>query len=448
MFGLAASGTNGGQTGVSPISVDAIESFQVNLAPFDVRQSGFAGGSINAITRSGSNNTEGSAYYYFRNQDLAGKTPTAINEDERTKLSDFTAKTFGARVGGAIVENKLFYFVNYERQENETPQPFSFDRYTGGSDRQDILDLRQNIINKFGYNPGAFEGAPLTLESDKFIARVDWNINERNSITVKNSYVEAVEDETRLSGDRGIEFVNGSERFPTRTNSTTLEWNSSNGSDMSNNLIVAYTDVLDDRGFSGDPFPEVTIQDNGTQANPANGRIRFGTEPFSTANLLEQKLLNITNNFELYRGRHKLTFGANFEYFDVKNVFFPQNFGDYTFESIADFNTYLDNDPNNDAPVDAFSRGYSLLGGVGDDSKGAAEFQYSQIGVYAQDDVKISDNFNLSVGLRFDVPMFSDGTVNQDFNSRSVALLEANGKDLQGARVGKSIDSQVISLHV
>lgn len=436
VFGLAASGTNGGQTGVSPISIDAIESFQVNLAPFDVRQSGFAGGSINAITRSGTNNTVGSAYYYFRNQDLAGKTPTAINEDDRTKLDDFTAKTFGARLGGALVENKLFYFINYERQDNETPQPFNFDRYIGDSNRQDILNLRENIINKFGYNPGAFEGAPLTLVSDKLIARLDWNIDAKNSITVKNSYVEAEENETRLSNVGNINFVGGSELFPTRTNSTTVEWNTTNGSNMSNNLLVAYTDVLDDRGFSGNPFPAVEIQDG-------EGDINFGTEPYSTANLLEQKLLNITNNFELYRGRHKMTFGANFEYFDVKNVFFPQNFGDYTFSSVADFNTYLDNDPNNDAPVDAFSRGYSLLGGVGDDSRGAAEFQYSQIGVYAQDDVKISDNFNLSVGLRFDVPVFSDGTSNEDFNTRTVQLLEAYGKDLQEARVGKKIESQV-----
>ena len=273
VFGLAASGTNGGQTGVSPISIDAIESFQVNLSPFDVKQSGFAGGSINAITRSGSNNTEGSTYYYLRNEDLAGKTPTAINEDDRERLDDFTAETYGARIGGALVENELFYFVNYERQENETPQPFNFDTYIGESNRQDIVNLRQNITDQFGYNPGAFEGAPLTLESDKLIARIDWNINDKNSITVKNSYVEAEEAETRLSDNNDVNFVNGSELFPTRTNSTTLEWNTSNGSNMSNNLIVAYTDVLDDRGFSGDAFPFVEIQDG-------EGEINFGQNNF------------------------------------------------------------------------------------------------------------------------------------------------------------------------
>ena len=444
-FGLAGSGTNGGQTGVSPISIDAIESFQVNLSPFDVRQSGFAGGSINAITRSGSNNTEGSAYYYLRNQDLAGKTPTAINEDDREKLDDFTAKLFGARVGGAIKENKLFYFINYERQENETPQPFNFDRYLGAQDEAGVQQLRQNLINSFGYDPGAFRGAPLTLQSDKFIARVDWNINQNNSITIRNSYVEATETETRLSNTNNINFVNGSEVFPSRTNSTTLEWNTTNGSDMSNNLIIGYTDVLDDRGFLGDPFPDVTIRDNGLDENnePTSGSINFGSEPFSTANLLEQKVLNITNNFELYRGRHKLTFGANFEYIDIRNVFFGRNFGSYTFLTVDDFNSYFDNDPNNDVSVEDYQRNYSLIGGSGDSSLGAAEFDYSQFGVYVQDDVDFSDDFKVSLGLRIDIPYFSQGLINEDFNTRSVALLEANGKDLQGARVGKGIKSQI-----
>ena len=159
--------------------------------------------------------------------------------------------------------------------------------------------------------------------------------------------------------------------------------------------------------------------------------------------MLEQKVLNITNNFELYTGRQKFTFGANFELYDIKNVFFAQNFGSYEFSSLEDFNTYLDNDPSNDAPVADFSRSYSLIGGVGDNSQGAAEFDYSQIGLYVQDDIKLTDNFDLSLGLRFDVPSFSDGTVNEDFNNRTVPILEANGKDLQGARVGKAIESEV-----
>jgi outer membrane receptor protein involved in Fe transport len=436
-FGLAGSGTNGGQTGVNPISIDAIESFQVNLAPFDVRQSGFAGGSINAITRSGTNNLEASAYYYLRNQDLAGKTPTAIqdDEDERERLADFTAKLIGARVGGALVKDKLFFFVNYERQDEETPQPFNFDQYQGDASLADIQDLRQNLINNFGYDPGTFLDNPSSLVSDKLITRLDWNINDKNTLTLRNSYVKAENTDPSASGDRTIEFGNAGVFFPSRTNSTTLEWSTTNGSNISNNLIVAYTDVLDDRGPIGSPFPSVRIQDG-------SGNIDFGSEPFSTANLLEQQIINITNNFEYYKGRHKITLGANFESFDAKNVFFRQNYGQYRFFSLDDFNSYFD-DNVPDAPVRFFDYGYSLLGGVGDDSLGAAEFNYSQVGFYLQDDVDVTDNFKLSVGLRFDLPFFDDGLVNDDFNTRTVALLEANGKDLQGARVGQGIDTQL-----
>ncbi|MGB3774466.1 MAG: carboxypeptidase-like regulatory domain-containing protein, partial [Leeuwenhoekiella sp.] len=140
VFGLAGNGTNGGQTGVSPIALDAIESFQINVAPFDVRQSGFAGGSINAITKSGTNTFEGSAYGYLRNEDFAGKTPGGLvgDDGEREKLADFSAKTYGVRIGGPIIEDKLFFFVNYERQENETPQPFNFDNYRGSVSTGDV----------------------------------------------------------------------------------------------------------------------------------------------------------------------------------------------------------------------------------------------------------------------------------------------------------------------
>ncbi|SDG79409.1 TonB-dependent receptor [Psychroflexus sediminis] len=437
VFGLAASGTNGGQTGVNPISVDAIESFQVNLSPFDVRQSGFAGGSINAITRSGTNNTEGSAYYYLRNEDLAGKTPTAISEDNREKLSEFTAEIYGARVGGALIKDKLFYFVNYEREEQLTPQPFIFDNYQGESSLQDLANLRQGLIDTYGYDPGIFDNNPEKLESHKLTTRLDWNINDQNTLTFRNSYVDAENTSPRQSNDRNINFINRGVFFPSRTNSSTLEWKTTNGSDMSNNLIIGYTDVLDDRDPLGEPFPSVRIFDG------RSGSIWFGSEPFSTANLLEQKLLNITNNFELYRGRHKLTFGVNFEHFDVKNVFFRQNFGDYTFSSLDDFNTYLDGTQGNEVPARFFSRGYSLLGGIGDNSEGAAEFTYSQIGFYAQDDVDISDDFKVSLGVRIDIPYFEDGLANEDFNTRTVQLLEAYGKDLQGARVGKPIESQI-----
>ena len=176
VFGLAGSGTNGGQTGVNPLSVDAIETFQINIAPFDVRQSGFSGGSINAISRSGSNNWEGSAYSFVRNESLAGKTPTALvdSDDEREKLADFSALTYGVRVGGPIVKDKLFFFVNYERQEDETPQPFIFSNYTGRSSLADLQGLSSFLVSNYGYDPGIFDNNTRTLESNRLTTKLDW----------------------------------------------------------------------------------------------------------------------------------------------------------------------------------------------------------------------------------------------------------------------------------
>uniref|UniRef100_UPI00356A2934 TonB-dependent receptor n=1 Tax=Muriicola sp. TaxID=2020856 RepID=UPI00356A2934 len=190
VFGLAGSGTNGGQTGVNPLSVDAIETFQINIAPFDVRQSGFSGGSINAISRSGSNNWEGSAYSFVRNESLAGKTPPSLVGDgeEREKLADFSALTYGARIGGPLVKDKVFFFLNYERQEDETPQPFNFSNYAGRSSLADLQGLSSFLQSNYGYNPGIFDNNTRTLESDRITAKVDWNINQDHKLSLRYGY--------------------------------------------------------------------------------------------------------------------------------------------------------------------------------------------------------------------------------------------------------------------
>lgn len=429
VFGLAGNGTNGGQTGVSPISLDAIETFQINVAPFDVKQSGFAGGSINAITKSGTNEWTGSAYSFLRNEDLAGKTPVDLaGSDGRQKLDEFSANIYGARVGGPIIKDKLFLFVNYEREERETPQPFDISTFRGSVTETDINDL-VNYLGTFGYDPGSFDSNTSSLDSDKLIARLDWNINENNNLTFKHSYVKAVNLDAPGSNQGSISFSNRAENFESITNSTTLELSSKFGNKFANNLVLGYTSVNDDRGIAGSPFPSVQIEGD------AGTNIFFGSEPFSTANLLEQRVFTLTNNFEIYSGRHTITIGTNNEFSSMKNVFFRQNFGDYRFDSLDDF-------LNNAAP-NRFRYGYSLQGGLGDNSLGAPEFDFFQTAFYVQDEVNFSDNFTLTAGLRFDIPFWQDGLENPDFNDNVIPLLEANGKDLQGARVGQGVDANV-----
>lgn len=429
VFGLAGSGTNGGQTGVSPISLDAIESFRINVAPFDVRQSGFAGGSINAITKSGTNTWEGSAYTFFRNQDFAGKTPVDLaGDDGRQKLDDFTTNIYGVRLGGPIIKDKLFFFVNYERQDEETPQPFDVSTYRGDSSPEQINQLSNFLSNSFGYNAGGFASNTSSLVSDKLIAKIDWNINANNVLSAKHSYVKAVQLNAPSSNTGNINFFNGGIDFTSTTNSSSIELNTKIGNKFSNNFVFGYTAVRDDRNPIGSAFPRVQIEDGA-------GNLNFGSEPFSTGNLLNQDILTLTDNFEIYSGRHTVTIGANAELSSSLNVFFRQNFGDYRFSSLTDF---LDgNRPNR------YRHGYSLIGGFGDDSEGAAEFDFLQVGFYIQDEVNVTDNFRLTAGLRFDIPYWDDSLVNDDFNNRTIPLLQAAGKDLQGAKVGQGIDANV-----
>ena len=440
VFGLAGSGTNGGQTGVNPFSVDAIESFQINLAPFDVRQSGFTGGSINAVTRSGSNIWEGSAYGFYRNESLAGKTPVdLVNEgDSREKLDEFTALTYGVRIGGPIIKDKLFFFANYERQEDETPQPFNFSNYTGDSSIQDINNLSSFLQSNYGYNPGIFDNNTRTLDSDKLNLRFDLNAGQNHKLYLRLGVVQAENLEARNSGNRNIGFINGSEYFETSTYSGAFEWSANLGPKYANNLKLGYTAVRDDRDPYGSPFPTVDIQDGA-------GTISFGAEPFSTANLLNQDVFTINNNFEIFSGRHAVTLGTNLEWASAKNLFFAFNFGDYTFEDQFDNNGNLTSSGLNQfltgQNADVYQHGYSLVGNgiVGDDSAGSADFKTFQAGFYVQDEVQVTDNFKVTGGIRVDLPYFEDGPSNQDFNTRTVPLLEAAGKDLQGARVGQGL---------
>lgn len=430
VFGLAANGTNGGQTGVSPISLDAIEQFQVSVSPYDVKLSGFAGGAISAITRSGTNNFDGSAYFLYRDQSLAGKTPTRSGSGvERKKLGDFTAQTYGVRAGGAILKDKLFYFINYERQENETPQPFDIANYTGTTKAAGLEALSNYLISTYNYNPGTYQNNKLSLTSDKLIAKVDWNINDNNKLSVKNSYVKATNFSPFRSSNTAINFLNGAQSFESITNSASLELNTRFNNKFSNNLVVGYTTVNDDRDASGDPFPTVTIRDG------VGATIYFGSEASSTANLLNQRVLTITDNFEINVGKHNILIGTHNELSHAKNVFINRNYGAYDYNSVSDFMTGV--------KAYRYRLGYSLFGGSGDDSKGAADFNMNQFGLYVQDNIRISDNFRLNVGVRADMPVWYDGLVNEDFNTRTIGLLEAKGKDLKGAKVGQPIKSTV-----
>ncbi len=422
VFGLAGSGTNGGQTGVSPISVDAIEQFQIAVAPFDVRQSGFAGGSINAVTRSGSNNVEGSVYNFWRNESFAGKTPTDVEGADRERLADFSARTTGFRVGGPIIKDKLFFFVNAEIQRDETPQPFDLGTYEGDATQADITSLR-NYLSTFGYDPGTIDGNPVVLNSDKITAKLDYNINQNNKISARYGYVEADNIEGVRSNTRTLNFYNRSEAFLAKTNSLSAEWAATFGSNISNKLTVGYVAQRDDRDPLVD-FPTVNIRDG-------SGFIRLGAEEFSTANLLNSDVITINNNFEWYKGKHTYTFGINAEFYSVENLFIAQNYGRYLFASINDFVT-------NQPAIDYFRLLSNRDDITGDGSIAAANFNSALFGLYFQDEFQANDNLKLTYGLRIDRPSFDDTPTNDTFNGQPLQTLAATW-DTDGASIGQFI---------
>jgi len=430
VFGLTNQGTNGGQTGISPFSMDIIEQVSIQVSPYDIKLGGFAGAGINAVTRRGNNEFQGSAYYYTRNEGLAGKTPTDDATITRKKLNSFNSNTYGFRLGGPIVKDKLFFFVNAEIQKDETPQPFEFSTYNGSVTQADLTTLTNKLVG-YGYDPGGYTDVIKSLSGTKFFARLDWNINKVHKLMFRHQYTKAEQTSPANSSLTAIRFANGGIFFPSVTNSSALELKSNFSSSMSNNLILGFTFVNDDRDPMGNNFPYVRIKDG-------SSNIYFGSEEFSTGNQLKQNIITLTDNFEIYKGKHTFTFGTHNEFYKMYNLFIRQNFGSYQFNSLSDF--------LNDQPAYQFDRTFSVVDNItGDGSKAAAEFNALQLGLYAQDEIQVSEKFKVSLGLRVDMPMFLDKPpLNEDFNNNVIPLLEAAGWDLEGAKTGQMPDPAIM----
>lgn len=447
VFGLAANGTNGGQTGGAPISIDAIDQVQVVVSPYDVSLGGFAGGGINAVTKSGTNNFEGTAYYFMQNENLAGKENTTLydrvtdpddpDRRDRQKLDEFDNKLYGLSLGGPIVKDKVFFFVNAELQDDATPVPFDFGEYRGGSSQAELEGLRNTLTSQYGYDPGAFLGKTDRLEAARIFGKLDFNLSESHRLTLRHQYTKLEQTNVNGSSSGTINFENNGVFFPSVTNSFAAELNSMFGTKASNNLILGITTVRDDRDPIGGDFPYVTIEDRDADGNFAS--IRLGSEQFSTANALDQDVITLTNNFKLYKGAHTLTFGTHNEYSSFYNLFIRQNFGSYTFASLDDFLS--------GAPAFRYDRSYSLVDQkTGDGSAAAAEFSTLQLGFYAQDEWAVNRQFTLTYGLRLDIPMFlDDPSEDTYFNNTALPKIENFYRgDLEGARSGQAPGAQLL----
>ena len=428
-FGLAASGTNGGQASSSPIPIDAISQIQVNVSPFDTRYSGFTGGSINAVTKSGTNSFVGGFSYYNRNQNLAGKTPTDNPTSTREKLADFSNKTYALNLGGPIIKDKLFLFVSGEIQDNLTPNPFNFDDYNGSLSISDLNSLTNFLQSEYNYNPGGFQNSANAFERSAFLGRLDWNINEKNKFSLTYNYNRADSRSEGRSGNNSINFTNSGLVFPNTANQITAELKTAFSNKLSNSLLMIYSDVIDDRNGLGNNFPRVQIRDGSQSLN-------FGTEAFSTGNKLTQNTFNIINETKLYAGRHTFSFIEDIETAKFYNLFIRQNFGQYTFDNLSDF--------LNKGAASFYTRSYSLVDDItGDGSAAAADFNTFRIGAAVQDKFEISDRLTILGGLRADYVGYPTKTFVDDFFNNTAAPIINTFYDLEGARSGTLSNSYV-----
>jgi hypothetical protein len=394
VFGLPGNGTPGGQAGTNPIALDALQTFQVVIAPYDVRQGGFTGAGINAVTRSGTNEFTGSAYGTWRNQSLVASD---INSVPYGKFSEYTA---GLRLGGPIIRDQLFFFGSFETYKQAVPLPLklrSSSADSSSSFNQLFKDSVTKVFNflqsKYGYdagiNGGNYDDFSTTTPNNKLFARIDWNLSDQHRLTLRDNYVSAYNDNLSETSTK-FTGINTDYQFVDKTNSLVAELTSTFGGDMGNILRAGYTTVRDHRETEGSPFPFVTIQ-------IGSNSIVGGTENSSMRNLLDQNVFELTDDFTLNLGENIFTFGTHNEFFSFKNLFVQNVYGNYLFASISDFLI---------GKVKQYQLSYSLHP---DDPNAnyAADWSANQYGLYAQDEWTGIKNLKLTVGVRVDIPVIS-----------------------------------------
>jgi hypothetical protein len=436
-FGLA--GAPGERTGVAPISLEAIEQVQVNVAPFDVRQGNFVGAGVNSVTRSGTNRLSGSLYHRFRNEDFVGTEAAGLPFNPGT----FNFRDTGFWVSGPIVRNRLFAFGNFE-DEAETRPLTNFRANAGGEPpvgnttrvlASDLNGLSSFVSQRFGYETGPFQDYEDLTPARRYLLRSDYNVNNNNKVSFRYTHLDSSTDvpiSTSGSLGRGrltnstnyLSFQNSNYQILENIRSGISEWNSILGNSMSNSLIVGYTYQDESRASRGDFFPLVDIFEQNLAYTS------FGSEPFTPNNELRYNTFQLQDNFTKFGNRHSLTFGASLERYESENVFFPGSQSAYVYNSLADFytdaNGYLANPNRTTAPVtlSRFQVRYMNIPGA---DKPIQPLEVLYGGVYAQDEWRPRTNMTVTAGLRFDVPVFGN-TGFPNANADSLTFRDESGQ--------------------
>lgn len=436
-FGLSSNLPGGG----NPISLDAIEEVQVVVAPFDVRQTNFIGGGINAVTKSGTNTFKGSLYTFITNQNLRGNKIGDVDFGEREKNS---RTVYGFTAGGPIIKNKLFFFLNGEKELRPGQVVTWRPSENGIADNKkslsrtsvsDMEKVRKHLMDVYGYDPGSYTNYPGDESNNKLLARIDWNITNNHKLSLRYNYTKNQvwnvtngnstdagyrnRNMNRIS-EHSMAFSNSLYSMDNVVNSFSFDLNSRFGSQMSNQFISTYTTIKDMRGSNSSPFPFIDIMAgydvNGNQI--LEPYMSAGYELFTWNNGVNNKIFNITDNFTMYLGTHKLMFGASFEHQMANNSYMRNGTGYYRYASVDDF-------LNQRAPRD-----FALTYGYGGEKNPAAEVSFVQFGVYGQDEWNATDRLKLTLGVRLDNLTYIDNIqrnnaiYNLDFGGRKIDVGE------------------------
>ena len=439
-FGLA--GAPGDRTGVAPISLNAIEQVQINIAPFDVRQGNFVGAGVNTVTRSGTNQYRGSGYYQFRDSGHVGRKAKGLAYNP----GSFDFKNYGGWVAGPVIKNKLFFFVSLEH-EGLTQPGTTFRANLGGETvagnttrvlDSDLKALSSFLQTKFNYESGPYQDYSHLTPATRFLAKVDYNLNDRNKLSFRYNQLDSITDVlvsnssslgwgTRRTVTTGLNFQNSNYQILENIRSFVGEWNSTFGSTIANTLIAGYTFQDESRATRGTFFPFVDALDSGSVYTS------FGFEPFTPNNELRYGTFQLQDNFTMYRRGHTLTFGASAERYESENVFFPGSQSVYVYSSLADFytdaNGYLADPNRTTSPVTLrrFQVRWMNIPGM---EKPIQPLEVWYTGAYAQDVWQVRDTLKVTYGVRFDVPVFGD-TGYANSNADGLTFRDEGGNSVQ-----------------
>jgi len=371
LFGLSPSGSPGGQAQAQPISLEAIQEVQLLVSPYDVRQGGFSGGGINAITKSGSNDIQGSVFFNTRDDGWVGDGP-----NDRP-FATFSEDQYGGSLGGRLIRDKAFFFVSGELQRKDDPSGFSASSI---GYEAEAARFRSILQNNYGYDPGSTAEFIRATNNDNYFVRFDFNLSDGSQLTARYNVVDAERD-IGFPGSTFYPFPDQFYNIRPETKSFVAQWNKVFGGTYFNEARIGYTTVETTRD-GPTRFPTVVVDEGPL-------RLVGGRERFSTANYLSQDILEINDDFTFVRGDHTITIGTHNELFSFENLFIRDNFGYYEFDSLDDFAAGIS---------DRYEHSYSLTS----NPRQASVFDVNQYGVYVGDQFRVRDNLTLTWGLRAD----------------------------------------------